>query len=84
MVDDVLANDITQLMVPQEKSLMPSQAAKGGAFDIIMNRLFGHNRGEGADIVWVVSKSKFTYNEIFDLPCQRQEHEYQCQGVDNI
>lgn len=41
VVDDVLAKDITQLMVPQEKCLMPSQAVKGGAFDIIMTGSLG-------------------------------------------
>lgn len=46
---DMLANDITQLMVilRQEESLLCSQAVKGGAFDDTMNRLFGHHYGEG-------------------------------------
>lgn len=47
---DMLANDITQLMVMllQEEPLLCSQAVKGGAFYDTMNRLFGHHYGGGA------------------------------------
>ncbi|KAB1254987.1 EH domain-containing protein 1 [Camelus dromedarius] len=71
-VDDMLANDITRLMVMvhQEESLMPAQVVKGGAFEGTMKGPFGHGYGEGAgegidDVEWVVGKDKPTYYEIF-------------------
>lgn len=49
VVNDMLANDIARLMVMvcQEESLMPCQAAKGRALDGTINRPFGHNYCEG-------------------------------------
>lgn len=49
VINDMLANDIARLMVMvcQEESLMPCQAAKGRALDGTINRLFGHNYCEG-------------------------------------
>uniref|UniRef100_A0A8C4QJH2 EH domain containing 1 n=1 Tax=Eptatretus burgeri TaxID=7764 RepID=A0A8C4QJH2_EPTBU len=72
VVDDMLANDISRLMVlvRQEETQAPTQLVSGGAFESTHNGPFGQGYGEGAEEGvdepdWVVARDKPKYDEIF-------------------